>query len=662
MKDFGTRTKLLVTLLTLTTLLGCGGLNAGTPSAQAAPGLVATSALVDFGSVPVGTTAVRTNIIANTSTSSIVVTSAQSGQADFTITGQKLPLTLKPGQHVAIQISYSPSSDGSSQSKAVLSSTMTRFSTTFVMRGTATRSRLSLTPSTFTFGNVPLGKSATQSAQLSNPGRVGVTITAASISGQGFTLTGLSLPLALPAGHSVTVGVTFSPAAGGTASGAISISGTLSSPSGSHPGLFGGQPTPTPVSLHPAFASLSVPVSGTGMAAGQLAISPASLALGSVRIGASQTQSATLINSSSSDVTVRQVTVSGKGFRMSGLTFPLTLAPGQRRSFAVIFTPQAAGAASGSIAVTSDATNPVVSAPVSASATTAPTVGVLSTSDSSLNFGAVKINATGTQSETLTNTGQSPVVISQAQVTGAGFSATGLNLPLTLSPGQNFTFGTAFTPTSGGNFTGSIAVVSDASDSMLTITLAGTASVNGQLAVSPAGLSFGSVTVGQNKSLTGSLTATGSSITVSSASMSTPEFTISGVSFPLTLAPGQSAAFTVIFKPQASGAASANASFASNASNPSAQQSLTGTGAGAPQHSVALNWNPSSSSVAGYNIYRSTTNGGPYAMINSMNSDTSFTDSSVQSGQTYFYVTTAVDGAGKESQNSNQTQAVVPAP
>jgi fibronectin type 3 domain-containing protein len=45
-----------------------------------------------------------------------------------------------------------------------------------------------------------------------------------------------------------------------------------------------------------------------------------------------------------------------------------------------------------------------------------------------------------------------------------------------------------------------------------------------------------------------------------------------------------------------------------------------------------------------------------------MNADTSYTDSSVEAGQTYFYVTTAVDASGKESANSNQTQATVPSP
>ena len=45
-----------------------------------------------------------------------------------------------------------------------------------------------------------------------------------------------------------------------------------------------------------------------------------------------------------------------------------------------------------------------------------------------------------------------------------------------------------------------------------------------------------------------------------------------------------------------------------------------------------------------------------------LHADTTFDDSSVQSGQTYFYVTTAVDGSGNESVNSNQAQVVVPTP
>jgi fibronectin type 3 domain-containing protein len=67
--------------------------------------------------------------------------------------------------------------------------------------------------------------------------------------------------------------------------------------------------------------------------------------------------------------------------------------------------------------------------------------------------------------------------------------------------------------------------------------------------------------------------------------------------------------------------------------------------------------------VVGYNIYRGTKTGGPYNKVNSsLNTDTTFTDSSVTAGATYFYVVTAVDGTGTESPFSNEAKAVIPTP
>ncbi len=83
------------------------------------------------------------------------------------------------------------------------------------------------------------------------------------------------------------------------------------------------------------------------------------------------------------------------------------------------------------------------------------------------------------------------------------------------------------------------------------------------------------------------------------------------------------------------------------------------------QHTVNLNWNPSTSAnITGYNVYRGSTSGGPYSKINSggLVASTLYTDASVASGQTYYYVVTAVDSSGVESADSNQTQAVVPSP
>jgi len=76
---------------------------------------------------------------------------------------------------------------------------------------------------------------------------------------------------------------------------------------------------------------------------------------------------------------------------------------------------------------------------------------------------------------------------------------------------------------------------------------------------------------------------------------------------------------------------------------------------------VNLSWQPSSSSVAGYNVYRGAQSAGPFTKINSsLETATVYTDNSVSSGQTYYYVTTAVDSSGVESSHSNVAQAIVP--
>jgi len=78
-------------------------------------------------------------------------------------------------------------------------------------------------------------------------------------------------------------------------------------------------------------------------------------------------------------------------------------------------------------------------------------------------------------------------------------------------------------------------------------------------------------------------------------------------------------------------------------------------------HAVALKWQPSSSRVAGYNVYRSMTPAGNYVQINSsLVQGVTFTDNTVESGLTYYYVTRAVDTLGHESVNSNEARAAIP--
>jgi fibronectin type 3 domain-containing protein len=156
---------------------------------------------------------------------------------------------------------------------------------------------------------------------------------------------------------------------------------------------------------------------------------------------------------------------------------------------------------------------------------------------------------------------------------------------------------------------------------------------------------------------------------VSSVSLSgtnPSEFSISGLTFPVTVTTTQPVTFTVKFTPGATGAASASASFASTASNTPTAGSLSGTGAAAPVHTVSLTWTASSTTgITSYNVYRAIYAGSTcssYTNIGSSpSSTTAYTDNVVADGTTYCYATTAVDPSG-ESAYSNITQAAIPAP
>jgi fibronectin type 3 domain-containing protein len=81
-------------------------------------------------------------------------------------------------------------------------------------------------------------------------------------------------------------------------------------------------------------------------------------------------------------------------------------------------------------------------------------------------------------------------------------------------------------------------------------------------------------------------------------------------------------------------------------------------------HRVIFTWYPSVPAdgvpIAGYNVYRSTTSGGPYVKIGSRVPDVTYTDSLLRNETTYFYVVTAVDEHNRESQYSNEVRAVIP--
>ena len=265
------------------------------------------------------------------------------------------------------------------------------------------------------------------------------------------------------------------------------------------------------------------------------------------------------------------------------------------------------------------------------------------------------------QTIALTNTGNSALSLKGIDING-DFAQTN-TCGAVLLPGASCTFTVTFTPTAPGTRTGTLSIIDNAPGSPQRAILSGAGIAPGQLSAKPTSIAFGTVMVESTSTRTVQLSNTGtSSLTVSAASTSGPGFNITGLAFPLTLAAGQSANVSVTFTPSSTGVANGDLQLTNSGTVSPVLISLNGTGAAPVAHYVVAAWNPSTSTVIGYNVHRSSQSGGPYTKINSaVVLDNSYTDSNVASGLTYFYVVTSVDANNVESEYSNQASATISA-
>ncbi|MGE5054665.1 MAG: choice-of-anchor D domain-containing protein [Acidobacteriota bacterium] len=399
-------------------------------------------------------------------------------------------------------------------------------------------------------------------------------------------------------------------------------------------------------------------------AIGQTA-SSSNINFGTVPLGSTLIKAIAITNATKFNLTISQASVSGSGFSFAGPTLPVTLAPQKSANVSVSFAPKAAGTDSGSLIVTSyvhnSNQNHTYTTAVSLSGNGANAAFLSAVS--SMNLGTIATGSSISQGLKVSNTGGSSLTISSENVSGTGFSVSGLTFPYTLAAGASATLSVMFAPTVAGSDTAILTINSNASDPSVAVTLSATAtSSTSTIGISPVSMSFGSITIGNSQSQQGTIIASGGSVAISSASSSNSAFTVSGITLPLTIVAGQSVPFTVTFKPTVSGTISGKISFL-NSGSVLASESMTGTGI-TIQHAVDLSWNASTSTfISGYNVYRSAASGGPYTKINSsLNPSMNYSDGTVQSGRTYYYVTTAVSSSGTESAYSNQVTVVVPFP
>ena len=252
--------------------------------------------------------------------------------------------------------------------------------------------------------------------------------------------------MSLNAGANTSFTVVFAPTAAGSVNGNVSLTSNASN------------------------SPMTIGLSGTGVQ-GQLGANPGSVSFGNVFLTASSSKTITLSNSGTTSVTISQATASGAGFGISGLNLPATIAAGGNTSFTAEFAPTSAGAVSGGIQITSNASN--TSLTISLTGTGVAATYLLSANPTSVTFGDVAAGQSTSSNVTLTNSGNSTVTITQVTGPGAPYTISGVAANQTISAGGSATLTVNFAPTTTGSFTGNVTITSTATNSPMTIAIAG---------------------------------------------------------------------------------------------------------------------------------------------------------------------------------------------
>jgi P pilus assembly chaperone PapD len=604
-------------------------------SAAAIPMLIARPGSLAFGNVAVAGYSARTVTLVNSGNTVITISRVSVSGRGFALSRVATPWKLSAGQSIHLEARFAPGTSGVATGSITITSDASDRNLAIGLSGTGVLGRLSATPPSASFGAVVMGGNSSKTLRLSNTGNSSLTISRISVSGRGFSMSRVATPLKLLVGQSVSLEARFAPETAGEATGSIAITSNASD------------------------RNLTIGLSGTG-ALGRLSATPASASFGAVIMGDNSAKTLRLSNTGTSGLTISRVSVSGRGFSMSQVATPLKLSAGQSINLEAHFAPGTAGVATGSITITSNASDPNLTIGLSGTGV----LGRLSATPASAGLGTVVIGETNSQTIRLNNTGNSSVTISRANVFGSGFKIAGLIAPTVIPSGKSTTFNAVFAPTSSGSMTGSVSLISDAPNSPLTISLSGTGVATARLlSANPPSLNFGTVNVDSTSSLSVTLTNRGNAeVTISKVSVSGAGFSHGGAAAGTILGPDQSTTLRVAFAPVSAGSVHGDVVVTSNATPSSMTISLSGDAVKPSPHSVALTWSASKSSgVVGYNVYRGTASGGPYTKLTpSAIPETQFMDTSVEAGRIYYYVVTSVESSGVESNHSNQASATIP--
>ena len=336
---------------------------------------------------------------------------------------------------------------------AVLAAATGSVTAAFTIQLTVPVPTLSISAASVSFGSVSENTPATQAVTLSSTGTAPVTVSAATVTGAGFSMTQGTFPITLNPGQSATITVQYDPTVLGAETGQLTVDSNSSTN-----------------------GTATIPLSGTGLPV------LTGFTCASASMSGAGTDQCTLTLSGPAPAAGLRVAISSNNAAVVTTTAAMVHA----NTSSVQFTLNVSAVSTAQTAVVTAAAGPVTDTFKLQLNAALPTLGV---SGSSVAFGDVPVNVVTTRAVTLTSTGTATLTVSGATVTGTGFTLAPVTFPLSLTPGQTATISVELDPAKAGAVTGQLTVVSNSNTgSEATISLSGTGSATGAFSYSGSSL------------------------------------------------------------------------------------------------------------------------------------------------------------------------------
>lgn len=391
---------------------------------------------VTFGDVVVASSKQDSVTVTNTGTSTLAIISAVSDNGEFSVTPSSG--SISPSSSMKFFITFGPANRGAEAGNIVFTHDASGSPDTVEVNGTGVEPGFSVAQANIAFGNVVLGSSKQDSVTVTNTGTSTLNISSVASDNGEFSVTPSNG--SIPSSSSQKFYVTFSPVNSGPESGNI-------------------------VFTHDASSSPdTIEVSGTGVEPG-FSVAPTSLAFGNVVVGMFKQDSVIVTNTGTSTLTISSVASDNAEFSVTPSSG--SLAPSSSQKFYITFSPNDAGAESGNIIFTHDASSSQDSVAVSGTGI-APGFAIAPTS---VAFGDITVGAGKVDSVTVTNTGTLALTISSVLSDNAEFGVTPTSGSVAPLASQKFYI--TFTPADTGAELGNIIFVHDASGSPDSVAVSG---------------------------------------------------------------------------------------------------------------------------------------------------------------------------------------------